>query len=109
MSTHPEITMATHQCAQFCNNPKLSHERAVRQIMKYLSVTSDRGFIYKTDPSLGIQCYVDADFASGWNKADAENPENFMLQTGFTIMYAGCTTLWQSRPQTKVVLSTAEA
>eukprot|EP00957_Ditylum_brightwellii_P056241 4263216-Ditylum_brightwellii.AAC.1 len=101
--------MATHQCMQFCNNPKVLHERAVRQIFKYLRATSERGLNYKPDPYLGIQCYVDADFADGWNMADAENPENVMLQTGFTIMYAGCPVLWQSRLQTKVALSTAEA
>eukprot|EP00957_Ditylum_brightwellii_P061553 4671249-Ditylum_brightwellii.AAC.1 len=77
--------MTVHQCARFYNDPKLSHERAVRQIAKYLNVTSDRGLVYKPDPSLGIQCYVDADFAGSWNKADADNPENVMSRTGFTI------------------------
>eukprot|EP00957_Ditylum_brightwellii_P038881 2938343-Ditylum_brightwellii.AAC.1 len=63
--------MALHQCARFCNDPKLSREWAVRQIVKYLSQTSDRGIIYHPDPKLGIQCYVDADFSGGWSKADA--------------------------------------
>eukprot|EP00957_Ditylum_brightwellii_P058943 4470200-Ditylum_brightwellii.AAC.1 len=105
----PDISMPVHQCARFCNDPKLSHERAVRQIAKCLSVASDRGLVYIPDPSLGIQCYVDADFAGKWNKADADNPENVMSITGFTIMYAGCPVLWQSKLKTEIALSTTEA
>ena len=29
-TTRPDIAFATHQCAQFSINPKLSHERAIR-------------------------------------------------------------------------------
>eukprot|EP00957_Ditylum_brightwellii_P159255 12121229-Ditylum_brightwellii.AAC.1 len=87
----------------------LSHERAVQQIPKYLSVTSDHGIVYNPDPSLGIQCYVDADFARSWAKADADNPESVMSQTGFVIMYVGYPVLWQSKMQTEIALSTAEA
>eukprot|EP00957_Ditylum_brightwellii_P000908 72968-Ditylum_brightwellii.AAC.1 len=68
--------MAVHQCAQFCNDPCLSHERAVWQIVKYLSQTADGGVCYYPNPDLGIQCYIDANFAGGWSKADANNPEN---------------------------------
>eukprot|EP00957_Ditylum_brightwellii_P016056 1209742-Ditylum_brightwellii.AAC.1 len=27
-TSHPDISMPVHQCARFCNDPKLSHERA---------------------------------------------------------------------------------
>ena len=30
-STRTEISMVIHQCAHFCNNPHLVHERAVRK------------------------------------------------------------------------------
>eukprot|EP00957_Ditylum_brightwellii_P161531 12299136-Ditylum_brightwellii.AAC.1 len=66
--------MAVHQCARFINDPKLLHEHAVRQIVKYFSVNLDKGIIYRLDLSLGIQCYVDADFTGSWSKADANNP-----------------------------------
>ena len=32
----PEIYMTVHQCAIFCNNPRLVHKRAVKRIEKYL-------------------------------------------------------------------------
>ena len=65
--------------------------------------------LFKPDTSLGVQCYVDADFAGGWAKADADNAENVLSRTGFVIFYAGCPLLWASRLQTEITLSTAEA
>ena len=38
LTSRPDISMATHQCARFNNNPKLCHERAVKRICKYLTV-----------------------------------------------------------------------
>ena len=31
-NTRPEISMAVHQTARFCNNPKLSHESAIKRL-----------------------------------------------------------------------------
>eukprot|EP00957_Ditylum_brightwellii_P042117 3189753-Ditylum_brightwellii.AAC.2 len=101
--------MGVHQCARFSNQHMLSHERVLCWIVKYFSTTADRGFLHQPDCSLGIQCFVDADFAGSWSKADTDNPENVMLCTDFVIMYAGCTVLWQSKLQTEIVLSTAQA
>eukprot|EP00957_Ditylum_brightwellii_P035057 2657629-Ditylum_brightwellii.AAC.1 len=60
--------MAVHQCARFTNAPMLSHERAIRRIARYLAGTADRGVVHNPDPERGIECYVDADFASSWSK-----------------------------------------
>ena len=32
-TSRPDIAMVTHQCAGFCSNPELSHERAVKRIV----------------------------------------------------------------------------
>ena len=95
-TTRPAISMAVHQCARFSINPKLSHERAIKRIGRYLLGTKDRGEVFKPDVSLGVQCYVNADFAGGWAKADADNAENVLSRTGFVIFYAGCSLLWTS-------------
>ena len=39
---------------------------------------------------MGLECYVDADFAGGCNCETTDNANNFMSQTGFVIMYANC-------------------
>ena len=95
--TRPDISMAVHQCARFSTDPKLSHERAVKRICKYLLGTQKRGIIYKPDSSKGIEVFVDANFAGAWNKADSNNPENVLSRTGFVIFYAGCPILWSSK------------
>jgi hypothetical protein len=66
-NTRPEISMATHQLAGFCQDSRLSHEQATTRLGRYLAHTKDRDIVYETDKSMGIECYIDADFAGGWN------------------------------------------
>jgi len=108
-STRPDISMAVHQAARFCIDPKLSHERAVKRIGRYLIGNKNKGIVFKPDTSKGVECYVDADFAGGWSKADADNSDNVLSRTGFVVFYAGCPIFWASRLQTEIVLSTAES
>jgi hypothetical protein len=51
---------------------------------------------------------VDADFAEGWNPAEANDANNIYSHTGFIIYYAGCPVYWQSKLQTEIELLTAE-
>ena len=89
--------MAVDQCARFSSNPMLSHEIAVKRIRRYLLGTKNLGIVYNPDMKKGLECYVDADFAGGWAKADADNPDNVLSRTGYIIMYAGCPLIWASR------------
>ena len=95
--------------AKFVNNYLRIHERAIYRIFKYLISAKYCGIIYSPDPSLGLECFVDADFAGGWSQADADNVENVMSRTGFVLRYAGCPIRWCSKLQTEIALSTAEA
>ena len=108
-TSRPELAMATHQAARFCLDPRLSHERAVHRVGKYLLGTRDKGVIFKPDHTKGLECFVDADFAGGWHKADANNADSVMSRTGYVLMYAGCPLTWCSKLQTEVALSTTEA
>ena len=108
-TSRPDISFAVHQCARFNNNPKLSHERAIKRIVRYLLDTKDEGLIYKPDKSKGLECYVDADFAGGWKDGEQDSPESVLSRTGFVIMYAGCPITWCSKLQTEIALSTTES
>ena len=108
-SSRPEIGMAVHQCARFSVDPKLTHERAVMRIGKYLLETRDRGIRFKPDKSRGVECFVDADFAGSWTKEDSGNPANVLSRTGYVIFYYGCPVVYCSKLQTEIALSTAEA
>jgi hypothetical protein len=107
-SVRPDIAMV-HQCAQFSINPMRSHEQAVMRIGRYLLSTKGQGIIYRPDSSKGINVYVDANFAGGWDPGDAMNADNIYSRTGYVIRYAGCPIYWQSKLQTEIALSTAAA
>ena len=108
-TTRPDISMAVHQAARFCIDPRLSHERAIYRIGKYLLLTADKGIIIKPVTSKGLECYVDADFAGGWNLSDADEASSVYSRTGYVIMYAGCPVHWLSKLQSEVALSTTES
>jgi hypothetical protein len=108
-TTRPDLAMAVHQAARFCINPKLSHERAINRIGKYLIGTASQGIIFKPDRTKGLECFVDADFAGGWNKSDAIDAGAVMSRTGYVITYAGCPLTWCSKLQSEIALSTTEA
>jgi hypothetical protein len=95
--------------ARFCQDPKLSHEQATTHLGRYLAHTKDRGIAYEPDKYMGIECYVDADFAGGWNKKTSANADNITSHTGFVITYANCPIYWASCLQTEIPLSTAKA
>ena len=84
-STRLDLAFAVHQCARFCNNPKQSHERAVKCIRKYLLGTKGRGITCRPDKNKDLECYVDTDFAESWDSGDPDNPENVMPRTGYII------------------------
>ncbi|MGZ8880111.1 MAG: reverse transcriptase domain-containing protein, partial [Halobacteriota archaeon] len=107
--TRPDILFATHQCARFMKDPKLSHEIAAKRIVRYLKRTRESGLILQPDMSQGIKCYVDADFAGSWNKEDSADVASVYSRTGYVIMFANCPIMWVSKLQTEVALSTTEA
>ena len=89
-TSRPDISMATHQCARFNENPKLCHERAVKRICKYLLDTKDKRIIFRPDKKKGLEYHVDAEFSGGWTSVEHLNPEAFISRTGFVISYSGC-------------------
>ena len=93
-TSRPDIAMPTHQCARFNIDRRLSHERAVKRIGRYLIDTKDKGMIFRPNTSRGLECYVDEDFAGGWKDGDQDSPESVLSRTGFVIMFAGCPITW---------------
>ena len=74
-TTRPDISMAVHQCARFSVSPKLSNERAIKRIERHLLGTKDCGIVFRLDDAYGLECYVDADFAGGWDKENPDDPD----------------------------------
>ena len=108
-STRPDILFAAHKCACFSSNTKLSHERAVKRIMRYLKGTATKGLTLTPNPQDGSKCYVDADFAGGYSEDTKDDPISVYSCTGYVIYYFGCPVLWVSKMQSEISLSTVEA
>jgi hypothetical protein len=58
---------------------------------------------------MGIDCYVDADFAGLWGSEDVQDPTCVKSRTGFVLCIADCPVVWASKLQTDIALSTMEA
>ena len=107
--TRPDIAYAVHQCARFTFAPKISHESALKRIVRYLIHTKDKGLILRPSKLLEIDLYVDSDFAGLWSVEDKTSPESVKSRTGFVLMLSGVPVLWFSKLQSEISLSTFEA
>ena len=109
-STCRDISYAVHRCARFCEHPNKSHGNAIRFLCRYLKATRDKGIICNPANDKSYECWVDADFAGGFDhKIAGTDPTTSKLCSGWAITYAGCPVTWASKLQTLTALSTTEA
>ena len=69
----------------------------------------EREIIIMPNPKLGLECFVNADFAGGWSQANANNTENVTSWTKFLIRYVCFPIGWCSKLQTKAAFSIVES
>ena len=108
-NSRPDIAFAVNQCCRFANDPRRSHEKAVKRIGRYLKGTRGSGMIIKPDPNLGLDLYADADFAGLFSVEDPEDPIFVKSRTGWMVTLGGVPVTWSSKLQTEITLSTMEA
>jgi hypothetical protein len=108
-NTRPDITFAVSQVARFNSNPKVSHAKAIKTIVRYLKRTFDMGTIVKPTGKLNIACWVDADFAGLHGSEPATDRNSARSRTGWIVCLGGTPLLWKSQLQSCVTLSTLEA
>jgi hypothetical protein len=65
-NTRPEISFAVNQCAHFSHCPKVSIDKAVKIIVRYLQGMCDKGLIFSPTGEFVVNCYVDADWVGLW-------------------------------------------
>jgi hypothetical protein len=108
-NTRPDISMAVHQCARFCVNPKALHELAVKRIVRYLLATRTFGLSLRPSRSFALDMYVDADFAGRWHKEFSHLRDSVLSRTGYVVTFCGCPISWASKLQSEIALSTTES
>jgi hypothetical protein len=90
-------------------NPRLSHEKALKRIGRYLKATRDKGMILKPSGGLKIDAFPNADFAGLYGYAKVTDVKCVKSRTGFVITVSECPMVWVSKLQTETALSTMEA
>lgn len=63
ITTRPDIAFSVGCCARFQADPKESHLKAIKRIIRYVSGTVDYGLSYSMDTNNSLVSYSDADWA----------------------------------------------
>ncbi|KAJ0817154.1 putative RNA-directed DNA polymerase [Helianthus annuus] len=100
-ASRPDIMFAVCLCARYQANPKESHMKAVKRILRYLKGKPKLGLWYPTDSDLRFVAYTDSDF--GGCKSNRKST------TGGCQFLGGRIVSWQCKKQSCVSTSTCEA
>jgi len=100
-ASRPDIMFSIFLCARFQTNPKESHLKAGKRILKYLRGTVNVGLWYPKGASLSLTGYSDSDFAGC--KLDRKSTSGTCHSLGASLIS------WHSKKQACVALSTANA
>jgi hypothetical protein len=101
-STRPDIAFAVGLVSRYLNKPRVSHWKAVRQILAYIKGTLDVGLVFGGhQASEQMVGYSDADWG---NDLDTRRSVS-----GMAFVFAGAAVSWKSRRQATVALSSTEA
>ena len=108
ISTRPDITHAVNMLSRYMHTPGHTHMLAGKRILRYLKSCSDYGLVYnnnnrvnETTEKLTITGYCDSDW--GGDTADSKST------TGYLVMVNNNIISWNTKKQSTVALSSAEA
>ena len=108
-NTRIDIAFAVSQVARFTHNPKQSHAKAVKHLVRYLTGSKDKGTIYEPTGTLALTAFTDADFAGLYKVDPQEDPSSAKSHMGYVIKLGGCPLVWKSQLIKCTCLSTTEA
>lgn len=100
-ATRPDMVFAVSMISRFMESPKSSHWEAGKRILKYVKGTIDHGITYSRTSNFKLTGYSDSDF--GGNLDDGRSTAGYIFNMG-----SGAVS-WQSKKQSVVALSSAEA
>jgi hypothetical protein len=97
--TRPDISFAVNMVSRFMEDPKYSHLKAVKRILRYI-----KGILrlhYTKTNKFELTCYVDSDWCGDIDDRNSTS--------GYTFFKGGATFTWLSKKQSIVILSTCKA
>jgi len=100
-ASRPDIVFSVGLCARFQCNPRETHLKATKRILRYLKHTQDFCLWYPKECNFDLIGYTDADYAG------------FLVDrkstSGMAHFLGPCLVSWATKKQHSVALSTAEA
>jgi Reverse transcriptase (RNA-dependent DNA polymerase) len=99
--TKPDIAFVVGVASQFMEDPRHSHLKVVKRILRYVKGTEDLGLLYQKTDILELTSYVNSDWCG-----DIDNRKS---TTGYVFFMRGTTFTWLSKKQPIVTLLTYEA
>ncbi|XP_031102051.1 secreted RxLR effector protein 161-like [Ipomoea triloba] len=100
-ASRPDIMFSVGACARYQADPKESHVKAVKRILKYVKGTLNYGIWFSNDTNLSLVGFSDADWAG--NADDRKSTLGGCFFIGKNLVS------WLSKKQNSISLSTAEA
>jgi hypothetical protein len=100
-STRPDIVFAVNYLSRFMQNPSQTHHIAAKRVLRYLKGTLDFGLFFKSMNTVKITGFCDSDWAG--------SDEGMMSTSGYCFSMGDCIFCWNSKKQSVVAHSTAEA
>jgi hypothetical protein len=100
-NTRPDICFFVNTLSQFLVEPRYVHLVAAKHVMRYLKGTLDCGLSYDGDHNFTLSGYTDSDWVG--SVADRKSTSGCYFSLGSAMIS------WQSRKQSSIALSTAEA
>jgi hypothetical protein len=100
-NTRPDICFVVNTLSQFLVEPRCVHLVAAKHVMMYLKGTIDYGLSYDGDHNFTLSGYTN----SYWAGSVVDRKSTF----GCCFSLGSAMISWQSRKQSSIALSTAEA
>jgi len=98
--TRPDITYAISYLSRFNQNPKLTHWKSVKRVLRYLKATINYKLEFSRDQEGSMIGFCDADWAG--------NLEDRRSVTGYIFKYQNGSISWASKKQPTIAISTTE-
>ena len=108
-NSRPDLILAVSQLARFSSDPKQSHAKAMKHLLRYLRGTSDKGTLVKPSKEIQLEMYVDADYAGLFGIEDPEDKDSARSRMGYLARLGNFPIVAKSMLHTSVVQSTAES
>jgi hypothetical protein len=100
-NTKPDICFAVNTLSQFVVEPRHVHLVVAKHVMRYLKGTLDYGLSYDGDYNFTLSGYTDSDWVG--SVSDKKSTSGCCFSLGSAMIS------WQSKKQSSIALSTAEA